>query len=198
MTFNLSSVALFCGSCSGNGEKYVQLAAAFGAKCAELNLTLYYGGARLGLMQAAAEAALARSGKVIGVMPELFADDVVVANNITEMIKVKSMSERKQTLERLADAFVALPGSFGTMDELFEILTDAQLGLHSKPIVILNAFGYYDHLIKQVDKFMEEGFLRPFHRGLLLVATSVDEVFDKLESYQNPNDQAWLDKHIVR
>ena len=198
MQLNIKSLALFCGSQEGNDARYVQLAADFGARCAELGLTLYYGGARLGLMRAAAEASMQRGGCVVGIMPQIFTDSVVVADNITEMVRVKSMSERKQMMEQLADAFVALPGSFGTMDELFEILTDAQLGLHQEPVVILNAFGYYDGLLNQLSKFEEAGFLRPFHHGLLLSATSVNEVFDKIATYENPNDEAWLAKHLVR
>lgn len=198
MQLSIKSLALFCGSQEGNDARYVRLAADFGACCAELGLTLYYGGARLGLMRAAAEASMQRGGRVVGIMPQIFTDSVVVADNITEMVRVKSMSERKQLMERVSDAFVALPGSFGTMDELFEILTDAQLGLHQKPVVILNAFGYYDGLLNQLSKFEEAGFLRPFHRGLLLSATSVDEVFDRIATYENPNDEAWLAKHLVR
>lgn len=198
MQLDVNSLALFCGSQEGNDARYVQIAAEFGAKCAELGLVLYYGGARLGLMKAAAEASMERGGRVIGIMPSIFTDNVVVADNITEMVRVKSMSERKQMMERVADAFVALPGSFGTMDELFEILTDAQLGLHKKPVVILNAFGYYNFLLNQLSKFEKEGFLRPFHHGLLMEATSVDEVFEKIAAYQNPNDEAWLAKHLVR
>ena len=189
---------MFCGSCDGKGDRYVRLAADFGARCADYGLTLYYGGARLGLMRVAAEASMERGGRVVGIMPSIFTDDVVVADNATEMMRVASMSERKQMMERVADAFVALPGSFGTMDELFEILTDAQLGLHQKPVVIINAFGYYDFLLNQLSRFEKEGFLRPFHHGLLLVATSVDEVFEKIAGYQNPNDEAWLAKHLVR
>lgn len=198
MQLDIKSLALFCGSQEGNTPCYVQLATDFGIRCAERGLTLYYGGARLGLMRAAAEAAMQHGGRVVGIMPQIFADSVVVADNITEMVRVNSMSERKQTMERLADAFVALPGSFGTMDELFEILTDAQLGLHNKPVVILNAFGYYDFLLNQLSKFEEAGFLRPFHHGLLLTATTVDEVFEKIAAYKNPNDEAWLAKHLVR
>ena len=198
MQLDIKSLALFCGSQEGNDVRYVQIASEFGAKCADYGLVLYYGGARLGLMKAAAEASMQRGGRVVGIMPEIFTDNVVVADNITEMVRVKSMSERKQTMERLADAFVALPGSFGTMDELFEILTDAQLGLHKKPVVILNAFGYYDGLLNQLMKFEKEGFLRPFHQGLLMSAGSVDEVFEKIAGYQNPNDEAWLAKHLVR
>lgn len=189
------SVAIFCGSSDGKDAKYCRLAADFGRLCAKKGYTIYYGGAKLGLMRAAAEASLAENGKVIGVIPDFFSGDVVVADNITEQIWVKSMGERKQTMEKLADAFVILPGSFGTMDELFEIVTDAQLGLHRKPIVILNAFGYYDLLLKQLEVFQQEGFLRPFHYGLISVAETPEEVFEKLDKFQYSNDLSWLEKH---
>lgn len=189
------SVAVFCGSSDGKDARYGQLAAAFGRLCARNGFTIYYGGAKLGLMWSLAAASLAENGKVVGVIPDFFSGDVVVADNITEQIWVKSMSERKQKMEQLADAFVVLPGSFGTMDELFEIVTDAQLGLHQKPIVILNAFGYYDLLLKQLEIFFQEGFLRPFHRDLILVADTPEEVFEKLSNFQYPNDLSWLKKH---
>ena len=102
------------------------------------------------------------------------------------------MSERKQLLESSADGFVILPGSYGTMDEFFEMMTDAQLGLHSKPIAIVNAEGYYDHLIAQLERFKADGFLRPFHYNLLIVANNLDELFDKLDRYENSNDPEWL------
>ena len=104
------------------------------------------------------------------------------------------MSERKQLLEEKSDAFVIFPGSYGTMDELFEMVTDAQLGMHTKPIVIYNYMGYYDFLLRQLDKFMEEGFLRPFHHSLLLNASDLDELFYKLDTYENTNDRSWLEK----
>ncbi len=192
----LHSVALFCGSAEGKNPCYQMVAADFGRKCVKHGLTLYYGGAKLGLMRAAAEAAMREGGKVIGIVPEIFVKDVVVAENITELIWVKSMSERKQTMERLADAFVALPGAFGTMDELFEILTDAQLGLHHCPIVLLNVSGFYDGLLQQLAKFEEEGYLRPFHRSLLAVATSVDEIFTLLQDYHYSNDTDWVRTHL--
>jgi len=107
---------------------------------------------------------------------------------------VDSMSERKQMMERSADAFVSLPGSYGTMDEFFEVITDAQLGLHHKPVAILNAFDYYTPLIQQLEIFKKEGFLRDFHFDLLIVATTLDELFCKLEQYKNSNDRHWLDK----
>lgn len=195
MSKNCQSVAIFCGSSDGKDAKYCQLAAQLGHLCAQNGFTIYYGGAKLGLMRAAAEASLAENGKVVGIIPDFFSGDVVVANNITEQIWVKSMSERKQKMEQLADAFVILPGSYGTMDEFFEIVTDAQLGLHRKPIVILNAFGYYDLLLKQLELFLQEGFLRPFHYGLISVATTPEEVFEKLNNFQYSNDLSWLEKH---
>lgn len=192
---NISSVALFCGSACGHDERFVQLAEQFGRKCAEKKLILYYGGAKLGLMNAAAEAAMSSGGTVVGVTPDFFSEDTVVAQNISKLIWVKTMSERKQMLEKMADAFVIFPGSFGTMDELFEMITDAQLGLHYKPIVILNVLGYYDALLAQIRKFRDEGFLRPCHYDLLHEANSIDELFDKIANYQNSNDLEWVRQH---
>lgn len=189
-----NSLALYCGSSVGNNPAYAQEAARFGEMCARKSLTLYYGGGSIGLMGAAANASLAHGGKVIGVAPDFFTKGEVLATNITEMILVKTMSERKQLLEERADAFVVFPGGYGTMDELFEMVTDAQLGMHFKPIAIYNYLGFYDLLIKQLQKFMEEGFLRPFHHSLLIYADNLDELFCKLDEYQNTNDHTWLDK----
>jgi hypothetical protein len=188
------SLALYCGSSVGNNPAYAQEAARFGEMCARKSLTLYYGGGSIGLMGAAANASLAHGGKVIGVAPDFFTKGEVLATNITEMILVKTMSERKQLLEERADAFVVFPGGYGTMDELFEMVTDAQLGMHFKPIAIYNYLGFYDLLIKQLQKFMEEGFLRPFHHSLLIYADNLDELFRKLDEYENTNDHTWLDK----
>lgn len=188
------SLALYCGSSVGNNPAYAQEAARFGEMCARKSLTLYYGGGSIGLMGAAANAALDNGGKVIGVAPDFFTKGEVLATNITEMILVKTMSERKQLLEEKADAFVVFPGGYGTMDELFEMITDAQLGLHFKPIAVYNYLGFYDLLLKQLDKFMEEGFLRPFHHSLLISAGNLEELFEKLDAYENTNDHTWLEK----
>ena len=188
------SLALYCGSSTGNNPVYAREAARFGKMCAQKSLTLYFGGGSIGLMGAAAEACLSKGGKVIGVAPDFFTQGEVLATNLTEMILVKTMSERKQLLEEKTDAFVVFPGSYGTMDELFEMVTDAQLGMHTKPIVIYNYMGYYDFLLRQLDKFMEEGFLRPFHHSLLLNASDLEELFYKLDTYENTNDRSWLEK----
>ena len=191
---NYKSLALYCGSSTGNNPLYAREAARFGKMCAQKSLTLYFGGGSIGLMGAAAEACLSKGGKVIGVAPDFFTQGEVLATNLTEMILVKTMSERKQLLEEISDAFVIFPGSYGTMDELFEMVTDAQLGMHTKPIVIYNYMGYYDFLLRQLDKFMEEGFLRPFHHSLLLNASDLEELFYKLDTYENTNDRSWLEK----
>ena len=190
----MKSIAFFCGAASGNDVKYSELAAEFGTECARRGLVLYYGGARVGLMHAAAQAALNAGGTVIGVTPTFFSKDVVQADNITELIHVASMSERKQLLEKRADSFVAIPGAFGTMDEFFELLTDAELGLHHKPVALLNAYGFYDHIISQLELFMKEGFLKKCHFDLLIIANSVGELFSKIENYNNTNDQEWLER----
>ena len=190
----INSIALFCGSADGFQPEYKALAAAFGQRCAQNHIVLYYGGASLGLMRAAAEACRAHNGKVIGIAPSFFSNATVIDTTLQELYLVDSMSERKQRLERSADAFVALPGSYGTMDEFFEVLTDAQLGLHHKPVAILNAFGYYTPLVEQLKIFKKEGFLRDFHFDLLIVATHLDELFEKLERYENSNNRHWFDK----
>lgn len=187
-----SSLALFCGSSAGNNPNFKTLAADFGRRCAEKKITIYYGGASIGLMAEASNAARALGGRVVGIAPNFFSNRSVIDTSLEELIIVDSMSERKQRMESLADGFVILPGSYGTMDEFFEMMTDAQLGLHSKPIAIVNAEGYYDHLLAQLDRFRADGFLRPFHYDLLIAATTLDELFDKLDSYQNSNDPEWL------
>jgi uncharacterized protein (TIGR00730 family) len=190
----INSIALFCGSADGFQPKYKELAADFGNHCAQHQIVLYYGGAALGLMEAAANACRENHGKVVGIAPSFFSNSTVIDTTVEELYLVDSMSERKQMLERSAEAFVSLPGSYGTMDEFFEVLTDAQLGLHHKPVAILNAFEYYTPLIQQLEIFKKEGFLRDFHFDLLIVATTIEELFDKLERYENSNDRYWLDK----
>lgn len=193
---NISSLALFCGSAKGKDQKYTDLAEEFGERCARQNITLIYGGGCIGLMGVAATAVLAHEGTVIGIAPDLFNGSTILLENVTQMQIVSSMSERKQQFEKLADAFVVLPGSYGTMDELFEVITDAQLGLHSKPVVLLNAFGYYDHLISLLKHFRDEGFLASTHFDLLLVADTVEALFQKLDSFIPQNAQNWKEKLI--
>jgi uncharacterized protein (TIGR00730 family) len=190
----INAIALYCGSAEGFSPKYKELAADFGQRCALQQITLYYGGAALGLMKAAADACRAHNGKVVGIAPSFFSNSTVIDTTLEELHLVESMSTRKQMLENSADALVALPGSYGTMDEFFEAITNAQLGLHHKPVAILNAFGYYAPLVEQLKIFKNEGFLRDFHFDLLILATTLEELFDKLEHYESTNNRNWLDK----
>jgi len=190
----IKSIALYCGSAEGIHPKYRKLASNFGQWCGRNQITLYYGGAALGLMKAAADACRAERGRVVGVAPSFFSNATVIDTTLSELHLVDSMSTRKQMLEHSADAMVALPGSYGTMDEFFEALTNAQLGLHQKPVAILNAFGYYTPLIEQLKIFKNEGFLKDFHFDLLIVATTIEELFFRLEHFENSNDRNWLDK----
>lgn len=190
----INSIALFCGSSTGNNPKYAQLAYDFGKYCAEKKLVLFYGGGAIGLMGAAAQGSMENGGTVIGIAPTFFKKGLVLSDNITQMIYVQTMSERKQLLETNADAFVALPGGYGTMDELFEVITDAQLGIHHKPIALFNPNGFFDLLIAQLNHFQDEGFLRDFHRKLLIDASSLEDLFVALEQYENTNNQTWLEK----
>ena len=189
---NIQSVALFCGSGAGLTSIYADAAYQLGAKLAEKHITLYYGGAGLGLMKATADGVLQHNGKVIGIAPNFFSKECVMNQTNHEMIYVETMSERKQLFEKLSDAFIILPGGYGTMDEFFEVLTDSQLGFHSKPIILYNINGYYNALIQQLEHFGDETFVRPFHRHLYKVANELEEVFNGLESYQSPNDPVWL------
>lgn len=188
------SIAIFCGSAEGKNPEYIQQAYLFGQMCAERGITLYSGGGCIGLMGAAAKGVLEHNGRIIGVAPDFFTSGEVLSTELSELIKVKTMSERKQFIEREADAFVIFPGGFGTMDELFEVITDAQLGLHYKPVLIFNYKGFYDPLIAQLDRFLEEGFLRPFHYSLLLKVGHLNDLFESLNNYTNTNDHTWLSK----
>ncbi len=189
-----NSIALFCGSSAGENPIYAEQAALFGSMVAQQKLTLYYGGGSIGLMGCAADAAMSHGGTVIGIAPDFFSKGNVLSDRISELIFVKTMSERKQMMEEKADAFVIFPGGYGTMDELFEVLTDAQLGFHNKPVLVYNFNHFFDPLLAQMDHFCNEGFVRPFHKGLLLSATTLEGIFEALNGYENTNDRNWLSK----
>ena len=176
----MRSLCVFCGSSAGNKPAYLATAREVGALLAERGLTLVYGGGRVGLMGALADAALGAGGRVVGVIPQLLLDQEVGHTGLTELRVVTTMSERKLLMGDLADAFLALPGGIGTMDELFEAWTWTQLNLHDKPCALLNQGGYYDALIRFLDHSVEEGFLRPRHRAALLVGGAVGPLLDQL------------------
>ena len=188
----MNRICLFCGSNVGARPVYAQAAADLGREMATRRLTMVYGGGSVGLMKIAAEAALAANGEVIGVITEQLMVREVGHPGLTELRVVPTMHERKAIMAGLADAFVALPGGFGTFDELCEMATWDQLGIHTKPLVMVNVDGYFDGFLAQIDRGVEDGFLKPEHRAMMEVVATVPEVFDALVRWQAPPVSKWL------
>ena len=160
---------------------------------AERGIGLVFGGSELGMMGAVAKGVLDAGGEVIGVIPGALARREVAYQNLPDLRVVGTMHERKALMEELSDAFVALPGGLGTLDELFEILTWAQLGIHTKPCGILNVDGFFDPLLQYLDATVGERFIRPEHRDMIQLATGVEEVLDLLSNYEPPTTLKWVD-----
>jgi uncharacterized protein (TIGR00730 family) len=188
----MKSVAVYCGSSSGNKEEYTQQAQAMGRELARRGLTLVYGGCCVGLMGVIADAVLAEGGRVIGVIPQFLADKEVAHRNCTELHVVETMHQRKLLMADLADGFVAMPGGFGTLEELFEVLTWGQLGLHGKPVGLLNTLGFYDALLSLLDHMSAEAFLRSENRQQVLQNTDAAALLDAMTSYQPTRLEKWL------
>ena len=175
----MKRLAVYCGSASPADPVYIESARAVGRSFAARGIGLVYGGGRLGLMGAVADAALEAGGEVIGIIPQALVD-AEVAHRLTELHVCRTMHERKQAFTDLSDGFVTLPGGTGTMDELWEALSWAQLGYHAKPVGLLNVAGFYDGLIVFAAKMGEVGFIRPQHQGLMIVDTTLDGLLDKM------------------
>jgi uncharacterized protein (TIGR00730 family) len=186
-------VCVFCGSSSGRA-RHVEAAREVGRTLAERGVEVVYGGGRVGMMGALAEGALAAGGSVVGVIPRSLVDWEVAHQGLTELHVVETMHERKALMARLADAFVALPGGAGTLEELFEVWTWAQLGLHAKPVGLLDVDGYFEHLIRMVDHMVAEGFLKPPYRDMLLVDHDLDRLLAQCRDYRTP-DYAWTEEN---
>lgn len=178
----LSSICVYCGSSAGSNPVWQSSAFAFGETLAEQNIKLIYGGGSVGLMGAVADGVLSKNGTVIGVIPEPLKARELDHKNATEMHVVANMHQRKQLMADLSDAFVALPGGIGTLDELFEIFTWKQLSIHQNPCGILNVAGYYDHLLKFLDHSVESAFLRQEHLKELIVETETEALLTRLRS----------------
>jgi len=190
----MNAVCVFCGSSTGEPAIYSEAARELGIYFAQQNITLVYGGAKVGLMGIIADEVLNNGGKAIGVIPRFFSAKEIAHDNLTELIFVDSMAERKKVLADISDAFIALPGGFGTLDELFEMMTSSQLDIHRKPVGILNINHYYDHLIKQVDFMVAEKFMRPIHRQMLVDDISIDALFNKMRTYEAPVQEKWINR----
>lgn len=177
----IRNVAVFCASADGSQPIYRAAAAELGQALASRNLGLIYGGAKIGLMHAVAEATLAHGGRVIGVIPEVLLDLEVAHPGLTELHVTSTMHTRKALMSERSDAFIALPGGFGTFEELFEVLAWQTLKLHRKPIVLLNTNGFYNKLLEFLDHCVQEGMLKPSSRPILLLAHTVPDVFRLLD-----------------
>lgn len=184
MTQKLNRLAVYCGSATPEDPRYVELAVEVGRALALREIGVVYGGGRLGLMGAVAQSALDSGGEVIGVIPEALANSEVANHDCSELYTVSGMHERKQRFTDLSDGFVTIPGGVGTMDELWEAMSWAQLGYHSKPVGLLNALGFFDHLIAFNDKMAEVGFVRAAHQNILIHADTVGDLLDQMAVYK--------------
>jgi len=188
----LDSICVFCGSSEGNDIAIITAAEQLGKTLGENNITLVYGAAKIGIMGIVAKAALKSKGKVIGVIPEFLKLKEVVHLGLTEIITTQNMHERKLKLQEISNGFIALPGGLGTLEELFEILTWLQLGLHSKPIGLLNVNHFYDDLIAMLEKMVTKGFLKMDNLELLLVDDDIDSLLQKMKNFKDPKKPKWL------
>lgn len=183
---SMQRIAIYCGSASPEDPRFLELARKVGAGLAQRGIGVVYGGGRLGLMGAVANGAKEAGGEVIGVIPDALVNSEVANYNCDELISVSGMHERKQRFTDLSDGFITLPGGVGTMDELWEAMSWAQLGYHSDPVGLLNAFGFFDHLIRFNAHMAAVGFVRPAHQNILISADALPELLAKMENY-NPH-----------
>lgn len=188
----MKSITVFCGSSLGTDEAFKKEAILLGETLAKQNIGLVYGGAKVGIMGAVADGVLQAGGNVIGVIPQFLRTKEVAHDNLTELIMVKTMHERKTKMYELSNGIIALPGGFGTMEELFEMLTWAQLGLHQKPIGLLNTNGFYNDLIRLIENMVGKGFLKQINLEMLLVSDTVNDLLIKMKNYKAPEVQKWI------
>jgi uncharacterized protein (TIGR00730 family) len=192
----LQRVCVYCGSSDSVSQVYLDAARAMGKTLADRHLTVVFGGGKTGMMGALADSALGAGGEVIGVIPELFNTPQLVHSGLSALHVVDSMQTRKAQMASLSDGFIALPGGFGTFEELFETLTGSQVGLHDKPVAVLNSSGYFDRLLEAIDFAKVEGFIYDEHRSLILCHTGPGELIDQMMAFR-PQGVAsrWLRRH---
>jgi len=188
----MKRIAVYCGSNKGTRPEYAAAAQALGTLLAREKIELVYGGGCVGLMGILADAALKHGGHVIGVIPEKLVIKEVVHEKLPDLRVVKTMHERKALMAELADGFIALPGGYGTFEEFFEVLAWSQLGWHQKPFGLLDIAGFYRPLLDFLDHTRNEGFIRPQHHALVLVAGSAEEILQKIKSFRPPAEVKWI------
>ncbi len=189
---HLKNITVFCGANSGANPEFATTGHKVGSILAGRNTGIIYGGAKIGIMGAVADGALAHGGRVTGILPHFLSAREIAHDGLSELIVVDSMHERKLKMYAMSDGFLVLPGGFGTMDELFETLTWAQLGLHQKPIGILNTRHYYDDLIALVERMASEMILKDIYRSMMIVSDDIEELLDKMEHYKAPQVEKWM------
>ena len=189
----MKRICVFCGSKHGVNLCYQEAASLLGQLLAEQSFDLVYGGGQVGLMGIIADAILQAKGHVIGVIPEMLATKELTHPQLSELHVVSSMHERKALMTELSDAFIAMPGGYGTLEELFEVMTWAQLGIHRKPIGILNVNRYFDHLLAFLDYSIAQGFVKPIYRELFVVAEDPEDLLHRLCSHRMPEVKRWVD-----
>jgi uncharacterized protein (TIGR00730 family) len=190
----MKSICVYCGSNFGERGSYLEAAQDLGVKMAEREITLIYGGGNVGLMGAIADSVLAAGGKAIGVMPQALVDKEVAHTGLSDLRVVSSMHERKSLMADLADAFIALPGGLGTLEEFCEVATWTQLGFHKKACGLLNIDGFYDGLLSFLNHATTEKFIRPEHRGIVLTGEDPVELIKKLSQFEVPTVHKWIDR----
>ncbi|HOW10904.1 MAG TPA: TIGR00730 family Rossman fold protein [Bacteroidales bacterium] len=190
----MKRISVFCGSSPGKNGIYEKSARQLGEILAERKIGLVYGGTNIGLMNHVADGALRRGGEVIGVLPEFIGKKGIAHANLTQLIMVNSMHERKRKMHELSDGVIAMPGGFGTLEEFFEVLTWGQLGLHKKPAGLLNINGFYDPLRILTQKMVTEGFLKEENRKMLLISDDITELLDLMENYTAPSVDKWISR----
>jgi uncharacterized protein (TIGR00730 family) len=188
----MKRITVFCGSSFGTDEIFEKQAFRLGEILAERKIGLVYGGANVGLMNAVANGSLSKGGEVIGVLPVFIKDKGIAHKNLTKLILVETMHERKTKMNELSDGVIALPGGFGTLEEFFETLTWGQLGLHRKPVGLLNINGFYDSLKILAQTMVEKGFLKEANRKMLLISDDIEKLIDQMEKYIAPTIDKWI------
>jgi len=187
-------LCVFCGASAGSDPRHVTLAGDVGRGLAERGIGVVYGGGRVGLMGALADAALAAGGEVTGIIPRRLVDRELAHPGLTSLVVVETLHERKAEMSRLADGFIALPGGWGTLEEFFEVLTWAQLGLHRKPCGLLNVCGFFDRLLSFIDHSVDQRFVRRENRSLVLVSHSPDALLELFDAYVPAIVEKWIDR----
>lgn len=193
----IKRLTVFCGSSFGTDKIYQEQAYELGKQLAAQKIGLVYGGAITGLMGTVANGVMENSGEAIGVLPHFLQGKEIAHNHLTELILVDTMHERKTKMNELSDGVIVLPGGYGTLEEFFEMITWAQLGLHQKPIAILNINGFYDDLLQMIQTMVDKGFLKEINQKMLIVDENIESLLNKIKNYEAPKVDKWISKDKV-